>query len=240
MMKNKMKKEVIIVRLPNSEDHEIYNTIRIMININSGSKVFSSLVEKTELDEDDSDSWFYRALGAWEMLNVTDQAQGKHKFFVEILNSTTKTLSLDPEHWSALYLRSFLRFMMCGDNIEEMASYLFNNYSIEDAKTDTIRMIELQKNEEKKPYFFIPYIELALYYIEKNNYDKAVTWIERGLEETSADKLKYLGFLFQIPVFMLYEKLKSCGKMETAKKITDRYTVMFDSKKNDRMKGGVY
>ena len=225
-----MKKEVIIVRLPNRKDHEVYTMIRMMININSGSKLFSSLVEKTEQDNDDADSWFYRALATWELLNITDKSQSKHKFFVEILNSTKKTLSIDPKYWSALYLRSFLRFMICGDNVEEMASYLFHDYSIKDAKKDTMKMIDLQADEEKKPYFFLPYCELALDCIGKKDYNEALIWIDKGLEETDAGRVRYLGFLFQIPLFMLYEKLKNCGRLETAKKITDRFTVMFESK----------
>ncbi|MCU0285178.1 MAG: hypothetical protein MUF15_02150 [Acidobacteria bacterium] len=216
------------MRLINEKDDDMLKAIKLSIKMTGKDKMSEHFKRKIEAGENAVDSWFYYGLNAWEMMNVSSQAQKKHEYLVEALKGFGEAVSIEELHWPALLLRSLIRTMMSGDEVDEMTVYLLSgDYSLEDALTDIEKLLEFQKKTKPEPYFFITFAFLANRMLELDKFTEVERYIKEGLVSIPAGRVRYLGSILYIPVIMLYNKLLQLKHIPQALEVKKRYDILF-------------
>jgi hypothetical protein len=216
------------MRLIDRHDHEMLKTIKLSIKMTGKDKMSDYFREKIETGENPADAWFYYGLNAWEMMNATTQSQKKHEFLVEALKGFEEACALEEKHWPGLFLRSLIRTMMSGDEVDQMVIYLLpSDYTVEDAYNDLDKLIGFQKGIKPEPYFFVPYTCIADRMLELDEFEKAKRYIKEGLTDTPAGRAPYLDSLLSIPVTLFYNKLLQLKHMKLALRVKHRFDILF-------------
>lgn len=189
----------------------MYNAIRLLVRLDKGEDVFSSLLDASENHQKDADYWFYRALHISEMLSKIGSQMEIFDYYEEILNSCDKAISINSKHWPAYFLRSVFSVLIQKEmeSEDETIHYLLPCFRTpEELEDEAKAMIEIQKTEKPQSFFIMPYCILALINLDNGKDENAIEWLKKGLAKIKPSPVLYLSSLLQIPFLQLYNRLK--------------------------------
>lgn len=191
------------MRILQKSDQDVYDTISMANKMNYGEKVFYSICHYKGLDKKSSDYWFYRVLLNGERLKKNESE------ILDLLEYCDNALEIEEGHWPACYLRSLFILLM-QESLEEDSTIQYTIPGYKDSDEHLIELddlLNLQK-EGLVPELFMTYCLVALVYLYQNKVEIAVDYLQKGLEETTAGKVKYLTHFFKTTAHKIYNHKK--------------------------------
>ncbi|NLP03051.1 MAG: hypothetical protein GX089_11185 [Fibrobacter sp.] len=200
------------MRLPDSKDDTIWKTIRFAARQSFPEKFAANLLQRAENDTENAEYWYEYGLCCFEFMNIVEQSQAKHRFLCGAINSCTRAVNLDADHWPALYIRSQVAILLEIADNSMLASYLLPpEYRLEDAVRDQLHMISIQEKLDPQPYFFIPFAVLCLVYFSQGKEAEGREILLRGAGEIPEGKIGVLSRVLSIPLALLKQVLHAKG-----------------------------
>lgn len=203
-------------------------TIEFSSRLTHNDAVLKHFRVRGEASASTADDWFYYGLAAWALMGRASHSSKKHEYLVGALDGFSSACEQEADHWPAMFMRSTIITMLSDAEVDEMTVYLLpTSYTADDAAEERRRMLELQRDHDVQPYFFVTYAAIALDLLHQRRPDESRALIGEGLATVPAGRVANFAAHLVIPVALLDRELANGHDEDLRSQVRQRFTQMF-------------